>query len=183
MSLTARQARFIDEYLVDLNAAAAARRAGYSMKTAGDQGSRLLANANIQETLQKRMKEREQRTEITQDRVLHELAKIGFSDMRMFTTWGDNGVSLINSEMLSSDQAACIAEVSQTITGSGGSVKFKLHDKVSALEKIGRHLGMFKDKFELKGQLVHSHSHDLRKLSAKELEQLEQIIGKAADTG
>lgn len=70
MALTDKQRRFVDEYLVDLNATAAARRAGYSEKTASTQACRLLANVNVSADVQAAMKKREQRTQITQDYVL-----------------------------------------------------------------------------------------------------------------
>jgi len=145
MRLTEKHKRFADEYLTDLNATAAYGRAGYKAKgdAAKVNASRLLTKANVQEYIQDRMKKREQRTEITQDMVLQELAKIGFSDMRTFTTWNNRGVALVDSEQLTQDQSACVSEVSQTITESGGS-----------LEKIGRHLGMFNDNLTLKGGLT-----------------------------
>lgn len=65
--LNDRQARFVDEYLIDLNGTQAAIRAGYSAKTANEQASRLLVNVSVQAQLQRRMKDREQRTEINAD--------------------------------------------------------------------------------------------------------------------
>ncbi|WP_058301704.1 terminase small subunit [Gorillibacterium timonense] len=151
MALTAKQKAFVAEYLVDLNATQAAIRAGYSARNADKIGPELLGKTRVAEAIQEAMSKREQRTEITQDMVLRELAKIGFSDMRTYTKWSNRGIALIDSDSLAPEQSACVAEVTQTITESGGSIKFKLHDKVSALEKIGRHLGMFKDKVELTG--------------------------------
>ena len=77
--LTAKQQRFCDEYLIDLNATQAAIRAGYSKKTANEQGARLLVNVSIQKKIFELQKEREKRTEITQDSVLRELALIAFA--------------------------------------------------------------------------------------------------------
>lgn len=68
--LTPRQAAFIREYLLDLNATQAAIRAGYSEKTAYSQGQRLLKNAEIQEAVQEAQAERAERLELTQDDVL-----------------------------------------------------------------------------------------------------------------
>lgn len=76
--LTAKQQRFVEEYLIDLNATQAAIRAGYSPKTANEQGARLLANASVQEAIAKAMAERSRRTGISQDRVIQELARIAF---------------------------------------------------------------------------------------------------------
>lgn len=163
MALNAKQRRFVDEYLIDLNATQAAIRAGYSAKTANEQGSRLLANVSVQAALSERMKDRESRTEITQDKVLAELAKIGFADIRNALAWGpevmvvdeetgetavSNGVALVPSGKIDNDTAAAISEISQTAQG----IKIKMHDKRAALVDIGRHLGMFKDKVEVTGK-------------------------------
>jgi phage terminase small subunit len=143
--LTPKQQRFVEEYLVDLNATQAAIRAGYSAKTANEQGSRLLAHVSIASAVQSAIAARSERTQVTADRVVAELAKIGFSDMRKFSTWGPAGVMLRDSETLQGEDAACVAEVSQTITdGGGGTLKFKLHDKVTSLKLLGQHVGMFK---------------------------------------
>ena len=160
--LTPKQQRFVDEYLIDLNATQAAIRAGYREKAAYATGAENLRKPLIAAALTEAMKAREARTEITQDRVLDELAKIGFADIRKAVKWGDgiavtnpesgeievsNGVSLIGSEEIDDATAASISEVSQTAQG----IKIKMHDKRAALVDIGRHLGMFKDKLEHTG--------------------------------
>lgn len=65
--LTAKQARFVEEYLIDLNATQAAKRAGYSEKTARAQGNRLLTNVDVEHAIQEAMKARSERTEVDQD--------------------------------------------------------------------------------------------------------------------
>lgn len=166
--LTAKQRAFVREYLIDLNATQAAVRAGYSVKTAASQGERLLRNVEIDRAVSAAMDLRAKRTEITSDRVMQELAKIGFADIRKAVTWqtsliteednpdgGDvavvknivtNNVQLVASEDIDDDTAAAIAEISQN---AQGGLKIKLHDKRAALVDMGRHLGMFKDKVEL----------------------------------
>lgn len=158
MALTAKQQRFVDEYLIDLNATQAAIRAGYSQKTARQIGNRMLTNVDIQAAIAKRMGDRSGRVEITQDMVLKELAKIGFSDIRKVVRWGEtqvrmidsedgegedlvpyHGLALIDSTEIDDSTAGAIAEVSQTRDG----LKVRLHDKKGALVDIGRHLGMF----------------------------------------
>jgi len=141
MALTARQARFVAEYLIDLNATQAAIRAGYSEKTARTVGCENLAKPNIAEAIQSAQAKRETRTEITQDRVLAELARVGFADMRKAVTWGNLGVTLKDSAQIDDDTALAIGEVSQGPNG----IKIKMHDKLAALDKIARHLGMYKD--------------------------------------
>ena len=147
--MTPKQAMFVQEYLIDLNATRAAIAAGYSPKTAYSIGQRLLKHVEIQGALEEAMKKREQRTEITQDRILRELARIAFADPRNVFEWGPGGVTLRDSASLSDDDAAAVAEVSQTITDSGGSTKGKMYDKQRALELLGRHLGMFAEKKQI----------------------------------
>lgn len=158
MALTAKQQRFVDEYLIDLNATQAAIRAGYSEKTARSISNENLTKPDIQAAIEKGMQARSGRVEITQDMVLRELAKIGFSDIRKVVRWGEtqvrmidgeddgpedmvpyHGLALIDSTEIDDNIAGAIAEVSQTRDG----LKVKLHDKKGALVDIGRHLGMF----------------------------------------
>ena len=75
MALNEKQQRFVDEYLVDLNATQAAIRAGYSAKTANEQGCRLLTNVSVAEAISQAKKAREARTEVTQDWVIHEMVE------------------------------------------------------------------------------------------------------------
>jgi phage terminase small subunit len=166
MALTAKQERFVQEYLIDLNATQAAIRTGYSERTAYSQGQRLLKDVEVAEAVKMGQDERAERTEITSDRVLTELAKLGFADIRKAINWqanvvgmveGEDGeqrlavtnqVCIIDSDKIDDDTAAAIAEISQT---DKGGLKVKFHDKRAALVDIGRHLGMFKDKVEHSG--------------------------------
>ena len=83
--LTDKQKRFVAEYLVDLNATQAAIRAGYSKKTADRIGPELLGKTCVSEAIQVAMRDREKRTEITQDRVLNELGKVAFAKAADYT--------------------------------------------------------------------------------------------------
>ncbi len=149
--LNARQQLFVKEYLIDLNASSAARRAGYSADTAGSIGHALLKNIEIDRQIQEALDARSKRVQITADMVLAELGRIGFSNMNNYADWSESNVSLIPSNELDEDALRCVSEISQSVTTAGSSVKFKLHDKVAALEKIARHLGMFNDKLQLGG--------------------------------
>lgn len=142
-TLTPKQARFVEEYLIDLNASQAAIRAGYSAKNANVEGARLLANASIAAAVAEAQQARSERTQITQDRVLKEYARLAFSDMRNLMAWDASGLSLKTSADLTEDVAACVAEVTQTVTKEGGSMKLKVHDKKGALDSVAKHLGMF----------------------------------------
>ena len=141
--LTPKQQRFVAEYLIDMNATQAAIRAGYSEKTAQEIGAQNLSKLMVATAIAEAQAARSERTEITQDRVLKEYARIAFSDMRAFAKWGPDGVSLIESDQLPEDAALCVAEVTETTTQHGGSIKFKLHDKRAALDSLAKHLGMF----------------------------------------
>jgi len=152
MAITPKQQRFVDEYLVDLNATQAAIRAGYSAKTAEQQGPRLLGNVGVQAAIVDRQKALQKSTQITQKNVIDELAKIAFGDRRNLMKWGPSGVTLVDSTQISPDDAAAVCEVSETINLNGGSLKLKTHDKVKALELLGKHLGLFTDKVEITGK-------------------------------
>lgn len=89
MALTKKQKIFADEYLIDLNAARAYKEAYPKVKkdeSARVNGSKLLTNTNVAAYIGQRMDERSKRTEISQDRVLQELAKIGFANVTDFVT-------------------------------------------------------------------------------------------------
>jgi phage terminase small subunit len=147
--VTPKQERFVQEYLIDLNATQAAIRAGYSAKTAYEIGRQNLRK--LEKKIAIAQSERSKRTEITADRVLKELARIAFVDLRKVFRWGPGGVTLLPSDGLSEDEAAIVAEVSETTTESGGSIKGKRFDKLKALELLGRHLGLFVDRTEITG--------------------------------
>ena len=149
--LTAKQKAFVSEYLVDLNATAAATRAGYSAKNASRIGHELLNKSQVQAAIKKALEERQKRTEITQDQVVIELARIAFGSARDVMEWGPGGVQLRPSSELTPDQAAMVVEVSETTSQNGGSLRLKTHDKVKALELLGKHLGMFLDRHEITG--------------------------------
>lgn len=141
--LNDRQERFVDEYLVDHNATAAAKRAGYSEKTARSQGQRLLTNVDIQAAIQKRQARLRGKLEITQERVLEELAAIAFANGADFATVNQNGIVRITpTSELPDEKRKAIASIKEGQYGT----EVKLHDKVKALELLAKYLGMFDSK-------------------------------------
>lgn len=148
--LTDKQKKFIDEYLVDLNATQAAIRAGYKEKTAYRTGAENLRKPQIQREIQKRMQERQQRTEVTQDMVVKELAAIAFSRATDYVEIRSNGVCstvvIKPTSDLSDQQIRAIAGIKEGANG----IEIKLNDKEKALELLGRHLGMWNDKLDIK---------------------------------
>lgn len=180
--LTAKQQRFVEEYLVDLNATQAAIRAGYSEATAASIGFENLRKPEIAEAIQKAQAERSKRTEITADRVLQEMGKIGFANMRNYIrlNGGDPYVDLTDCDL---DQFAAISEVTSEdfVEGRGEDardvrkVKIKLHDKKGALVDIGRHLGMFNDKLDLTSKGEQIKGTTLEGYSTEALQALHEI--------
>lgn len=146
--LSEQRQRFVDEYLIDLNGTQAAIRAGYSVKTAQEQASRLLSNVMVQEAISKKMAERSKRTGVNQDRVVLELAKIAF--VRMTDVVDSNG--RIRGDA-SDDDLSCIESIKYKESDNefGGSVEreVKIASKMKALELLGKHLGMWNDKLDV----------------------------------
>lgn len=138
--LTPKQERFCEEYLVDLNATQAAVRAGYNTKTAYSIGQRLLKKVETQQRIEKLRKAQSERTEITADRVLAELAAIAFADRTKISNIRENGeIAFTPTDNLSAD-------VKKTISGiecGKYGIKVSTCDKVKALELLGKHLGIF----------------------------------------
>lgn len=143
--LTKKQELFVNEYLIDLNATQAAIRAGYSVKTANEQGSQNLAKLSIQEAIAKAMAERSKRTGVNQDRVVMELAKLAFVNM-------SDVVDLENvtiNQTAAKEDLACIQSVKVKPGEFGEEREIKLYDKKSSLELLGKHLGMWNDKLDV----------------------------------
>lgn len=170
--LTDKQRIFVNEYLVDLNATRAYKKAYPSCKkeeTAAQAGSRMLRNVKVKEYIDKRMKEREIRTEITQDKVLQELATIAFSNGTDFAKVVEkpiimNGIPVLDEEGNQRTYKDVELEVTDNLTmnkkraitaikNTKFGISVETADKVKALELLGKHLGMFKDKLEVTGKI------------------------------
>ena len=151
--LTPKQAAFVAEYLVDLNATQAAIRAGYSKRTAYRIASELLQKTSVSEALQTAMRERAKRTEITADRVLEQYARLAFADVRQL--FQDDGTLKPMSEW--PDDAAAMVNGIEVVELDGdppGRIKkLKLVDKRASLADIAKHLGMLKEHVEVAGEL------------------------------
>lgn len=157
IDLSDKQLLFCQEYLIDLNGTQAAIRAGYSAKSATVDSSRMLTYAKVQEFIQELKLKRSEKLEITSDMVLRELSKIGFSDIGDFFNDGYSIKPL--SELKDKSKVIQSIQVDETVGefGSSRTIKFKLHDKLSALEKIGKHIGFFeKDNEQQKDKAVAS---------------------------
>jgi phage terminase small subunit len=151
---------FVAEYLVDLNATQAAIRAGYSIKNADKIGPENLRKPKIQKAIQEQMNARESRTLITADKVLEELAKIGFANLADYIQVQQDGTAYVDISGMTREQAAAVQEITvDEYTEGGGEdarqvkkVKLKLIDKIKALELIGKHLAMWVERQEITGK-------------------------------
>lgn len=166
--LSDRQKSFCDEYLIDLNAHQAAIRAGYSTTYATDHAYELLQRPQIKEYVARAMAERSKRTGINQDRVIQELAKIALikaSDVMNINT------AKVKAKAKDEDLAVIQSVKIKTVPtkfGNGVEREIKLADKTKALELLGKHLGMFKEKIDIKADVN----------STKKLDSiLEQLTG------
>jgi phage terminase small subunit len=143
---------FVEEYLIDLNGRQAGIRCGYQAGNASNDARRMLNKPEVAAAIDKALAER---PGITRSRIVDELAKIAFANMGDYAKWNADGVDLVDSESLEPEQQAAVAEVKQTRTETERSntvtVNFKLHDKVGALEKLGKVFRMFVDRQEISG--------------------------------
>lgn len=172
--MTDAQKRFCDEYLIDLNATRAYKVAYPRCKkdeTANAASSRMLRNVKVQEYISEKQKEIEERTEITQDKVIKELANIAFFNIK--NIYNNNGtlkaIKDIDEETIRAIssvkvlQKAGAMKISIDMEGKDNEVpiehiqeqtiEFKTNDKVKALELLGKHLGMFKEKVTIDGNV------------------------------
>ena len=140
--LNEKRLKFCNEYVVDFNGAQAAIRAGYSKNGAREQASYLLTISNVKAKIKELTEAQAKRTEVTADKVIEELAMLGFSNMLDYVMI-KGGIPDVDLSLLTRKQAAAIQEVVLEKGKWGIRVKIKLTDKIRALTKLGEHLGIF----------------------------------------
>jgi phage terminase small subunit len=154
--LTDKQRRFVAEYIVDLNAAAAYRRAGYKVSSnaaASANAARLIAKDSIQTAIQTALADRAARTQTLADQVVRALVNIAFSDRSRIAEWDKDGVTFRKSTELTADEKMLVESCSQTITAHGGTIRVELCNRLGALKMLGEHLGLFDDLSKIKREL------------------------------
>lgn len=143
---------FVEEYLIDLNARQAGIRCGYSPDSASNSARKMLDKPSVANAIDKALAER---PGITRARIVDELSKIAFANAGTYFKWGPDGVAIVDSEGLDDSERAVISEVTETRAESDSrttvTTKIKLHDKLGALEKLGKVLGMYVDRQEISG--------------------------------
>lgn len=149
--LTPRQSRFVDEYLIDLNGKKAAIRAGYAERSAEGTASRLLSNAKVQASLEKRQQERSRRTQVDADYVLHRLTEIDQLDVADILE-DDGRAKPISQWPKAWRQSISGLDVQEIMTGDIEAVvrKVKWPDKLKNIELLGKHVSVkaFEDEKE-----------------------------------
>jgi phage terminase small subunit len=147
--LTPKIKRFCEEYIKDLNGTQAAIRAGYSAHTANEQSSKLLAKVNVKNYISELKQSLSNKNEGLAQQVIDELKKLGFANIQDYIE-PENEIKDLTK--IDRDKAAAVESIKKTVTEFNGggessgkktSIQFKLYDKISALEKLGRHLGIF----------------------------------------
>lgn len=158
---TARQLAFIREYMVDLNAAEAARRAGYSSVSA-DRIAYALVHEHpaVGEAIAAAKARRADAKRVTADRVMEELGHMAFSNIRDYVAWGPDGMTLRDAAMLDEAQTAAIADIEPN--GNGQVKRLKLYDKLAALNALAKHLGMIHAKSALGAKYDNNDGYDAK---------------------
>lgn len=160
--MTDKQARFVEEYLIDCNATAAAKRAGYATSTAEKQAQLWIGKTREEsqypemfDALAARREELRKATQVSQERVIEEYRRIAFSDIRDLFTWDEERACYVPSDNLTDEQAAVVqsikAKTTRTRRGRGEEaeteerieLEMKTYDKLRALNDLAKHLGMF----------------------------------------
>jgi phage terminase small subunit len=181
--MTRKQRRFVEEYLVDLNATQAAIRAGYKRQTAHGSGFENLKKPEIAAALQEAMDQRARSTEITVDRVLREIAALGYSDVTHYVV--DDATNTLTLAPYAPRNAmravSSVRRKIRTIPQKDGppiieqELEFRLWDKNTALTNLGKHLRLFLDRIELVGPMV----QELRRMAVERGMTPEEVLAEA----
>src|SRR5262249_12879329 len=188
--LTPKQAQFVQEYLIDLNATQATIRTGHSPKRADEQGYENLRKPEIQTALAAERLRLAATLQITPERVLQEYARLAFADLRRVASWDSAGVHFHDSAALADQDAAAIAEVhedTRMVSTEQGEVKtvkkrLKMHDKKGALDSLAKHLKLFHDEAPPPPD-IHVHLHSARERLSERLAHLAQRHAEDATNG
>jgi len=155
--LTKLQREFVDLFLnnPELNATECVRRSHYNTKYPDKWASQLLGNPRVIKEIKKARERRQKRTQISQDRVLEELARLGFSNIKNYIDRsGMDFITFKDIEKIPEEAARAISSIKVKKKGLEQSIEFKLHSKDKALDMLGQHLGLFDGKHGIKGEIL-----------------------------
>jgi len=146
--LTQRQRRFVEHYLITANASEAARRAGYSARSAKSAAAQLRRSSAIVAALEAAQTARADRMQLSADRVIAEVAKLSFVDLAAIFDWSDGALKLKSPQEIAPEDRAALAQITLSTGKSGTRVHVKLFDKLKALDLLFKHYGLNKPKPE-----------------------------------
>ena len=170
--LTPKQERFCEEYIVDLNATQAAIRTGYSQYSAKEIGYENLTKLHIQKKIRDLADKRSERTGITADSVLKEIARCAFLDPRKFFNKGGQLKDMIDLDPDVAAAARMDISVTKINEKIAKTAKIRFVDKKGALELLGKHLMLFTDRIETpETTMSHKFQIDTSNMSNRELEE------------
>ena len=196
--LSAKRKRFVEEYLIDLNATQAAIRAGYSPKTAMTTAYLTKQEPEVAAEIARRQKELMENLGLSQERVLREYLKLAYANIldfcsvkteRILVGYTKDGepISEVKNIVTFRDDFdelpdSLISAISEISESPSAGLKIKLHDKQKALDSLAKHLGLFVDRVEMSGKDGGPIDvrPDLSKLSIEELKSLEEILTRAS---
>ena len=178
-ALTERQKRFAQQYVQHFELRRAAIEAGYAERSAHAAATKLINNPLVQSYIAQLQAERIERTNISQDAVVYEIARLAFSSLKGIVKIDENGLPQIDMSAITDDTWAALSEANTTTTTvrdpkgnetTRTSVKVKLIDKRGPLELLGKHLGMWRD-------------DDANKAVSDLADALNEIASKGQNTG
>lgn len=145
--LTEKEKKFIEEYLMDFNGTRAVVASGYTenRKVAAVQAHQLLRKPNIQRAIAAHFSRRKKKFEKEEDRILEELRAIAYAQITDTCKWTKRGIKLIPSRKLKKKHVKAIAEISEVSTDKTTTLRVRKHDKLKAIELLGKHFGMWED--------------------------------------
>lgn len=145
-----KQERFCQEYLIDGDATKAAIRAGYAKRSAASIGCDLLKHPEVLACLDKLKAELKERTMVKAEEVIAELWNVGRCRLDQLAQWDQHGnIILTPSGDLPDHVKSAVLSIKRVDNDSGGSVEVKMHDKVLALDKLARVLGLYQDRVDV----------------------------------
>lgn len=159
--LTAKQRRFVDEYLVDLNATQAAIRAGYSKRTATAIGYENLRKPHLAAAIQAGVGKLMRTAEITAQEVISELTRLSRARLDDVARWSEDGLRLIPSGELEIEGLTSVKSIKSTKTTGEDwektTLEVRQHDKLRALALLAKYFGLLTDRVEHSGTVEHRH--------------------------
>jgi phage terminase small subunit len=162
--ISEKQRIFLNEYLKDLNGKQAAIRAGYSVKSAKVTASRMLTNANLRNELSKQIREIYDNYKNDQEKVIRELAVVGFSRITDYMTILKEGITIKDTNEIPEELIGAISEVTIADTKDGKRKSIKLHSKIEALKLLGNYHRLFDEnhnkQFDIKLKVTTIHDFD-----------------------